>query len=73
MTAPSHPLVVVVGGAPGTGKTTLAAPLAKALELPFLSKDLIKETLMDSLGASDLPTSQRVGAAGWELLYRVAE
>ena len=68
----SRPLVVIVGGAPGTGKTTLAAPLAKTLELTLLSKDLIKESLMDSLGASDLATSQRIGSATWELLYRVA-
>ncbi len=68
----SRPLIVIVGGAPGTGKTTLAVPLAKTLELTLLSKDLIKESLMDSLGASDLATSQRIGSATWELLYRVA-
>ncbi len=67
-----RPLVVIVGGAPGSGKTTLAAPLAKTLELTLLSKDLIKESLMDSLGVSELAMSRRIGSATWELLYRVA-
>ncbi len=66
------PLVVIVGGAPGTGKTTLALPLANALELPLLSKDLIKESLMDAFGVADIAMSQRIGGAGWKLLYLIA-
>ena len=66
------PAVVVVGGAPATGKTTLALPLARALELPLLSKDLMKESLMDSFGVGDLSASQRIGGASWELLFLVA-
>jgi predicted kinase len=73
MTERSLPLVVVVGGAPGTGKTTLASPLATALELPLLSKDLIKENLMDSFGVTDIATSHKIGVAGWKLLYQVAD
>ena len=68
----SLPLVVMVGGAPGTGKTTLASRLANALELPLLSKDLVKESLMDSFGVPDIAMSQRIGGAGWELLFLVA-
>jgi adenylate kinase family enzyme len=41
--------VVLVSGAPGADKTTLAVPLAAALGLPLLSKDQIKETLFDAL------------------------
>jgi adenylate kinase family enzyme len=33
------PLAVLVGGAPGSGKTTLADLLAGALDLPVLHKD----------------------------------
>lgn len=44
-------LVVLVNGLPAAGKSTLAPPLARALRLPLLSKDVIKETHADVLGA----------------------
>jgi len=72
-------LMVVVTGAPGSGKTTLGGPLAAALGFPMLAKDRIKETLHDSLGgcdaggaAADLAWSQRLGAAAMELLWALA-
>jgi hypothetical protein len=34
-----RPLAVLVGGAPGSGKTTLSALLADALDLPVVHKD----------------------------------
>ncbi|MGH3781976.1 MAG: hypothetical protein ACRDRO_15490 [Pseudonocardiaceae bacterium] len=36
--------VVLISGAPGAGKSTLATPLTAALDLPLLAKDRIKET-----------------------------
>ena len=68
----TRPRVVILGGAPATGKTTLAAPLAQSLQVPLLAKDLIKERLLDSFSATDLAASQRVGGAGWELLFLIA-
>jgi len=68
--------VVVVSGAPGAGKSTLAAPLARALGFPLLAKDVIKESLFDSLGQLDadpLASSWRLGGAAMELLWRPAE
>lgn len=67
--------MVVVSGPPGAGKSTLAVPLAAALGLPLLSKDVIKETLFDALGHVDtdrLASSRRLGAAAMELLWRLA-
>ena len=67
--------LVVVSGAPGAGKSTLAVPLAAGLGLPLLSKDVIKETLFDGLGhvdADGLASSRRLGAAAMELLWRLA-
>jgi predicted kinase len=66
--------IVLVSGAPGAGKTTLAVPLAEALGFPLLSKDHIKETLADTLGdaAGDLAHSRRLGGAAMELLWMLA-
>ena len=45
-------------GPPGSGKTTLARPLAQRLRLPLLSKDDIKEALA---GAVQPAEGSRVG------------
>jgi hypothetical protein len=44
-----RPRLVLVTGAPGTGKTTLAVRLGRALTLPVLSRDSVKELLTDAL------------------------
>jgi predicted kinase len=66
--------VVLVSGAPGAGKSTLAGPLAAGLGFALLGKDRIKETLHDALGAPapDLAWSRRLGAAAMELLWTLA-
>jgi predicted kinase len=71
---PGHRRVVLVSGAPGSGKTTLAVPLAAELGFALLCKDRIKETLHDALGAPapDLAWSNRLGAAAMELLWALA-
>jgi predicted kinase len=67
-----NPLMLVITGAPGSGKTTIGTRLARELGLPFLSKDLFKETLFDTLGWSDLEQSRKFGGAAMTLLYRCA-
>ena len=66
--------LVYVSGAPGAGKTTLAGPLAAELGYALLTKDTIKETLHDALGApeADLAWSRRLGGAAMELLWTLA-
>ncbi len=66
--------VVLVSGAPGSGKTSLAVPLAAELGLALLRKDRIKETLHDGLGAPepDVAWSRRLGGAAMELLWALA-
>jgi len=58
---------VIVCGPPGSGKSHLASRLGRALRLPVISKDLIKERLMDHLGAT-----AEVGEAAFETQFAVA-
>lgn len=71
--SPVQPLVLIITGAPGSGKTTIGRPLALALGLPFLSKDLFKESLFDSLSSKDRAWSRHIGLASVRLLFRCAE
>ncbi|MCF6379209.1 ATP-binding protein [Nocardioides KLBMP 9356] len=64
---------VLVGGWPGSGKTTLAGDLATELDLPLLSKDEVKEALMDALGApASVKESRELGRAAVFALLRAA-
>ena len=62
---------IVLSGAPGTGKTTIATFLAKELGWPLLSLDAIKETLGDLLGTGDEDWSDTVGDAAAEIVFRL--
>ena len=62
------PLAVLVGGAPGSGKTTLAEALAVGLDLPVLHKDRLVHGRWRTLGkATDL------GESGVEPFFRSME
>jgi predicted kinase len=67
------PLLIIVSGPPCAGKTTLGRRLAKALSLPFIHKDGIKESLFETLGWQDREWSQQLGRASSELLWYFAE
>ncbi|WP_221176937.1 AAA family ATPase [Nocardioides pocheonensis] len=67
-------LFVLVGGWPASGKTTLSRALARELGTSYLSKDEVKEALMDRLGApATVAESRRLGAAAVAAVLRVAE
>jgi len=66
------PLFVVVNGPPGSGKTTLGEELASKLGLPLLSKDALKEALMDELGVPDMETSRQLGQTAMTALMAKA-
>jgi predicted kinase len=61
------PAFIIVCGPPASGKSRLAAHLAQELRLPVISKDLIKERLMDHFGGAP-----PVGAAAFDVQFAVA-
>lgn len=64
---------VLVGGWPGSGKTTVARALAEVLDCAYLAKDEVKEALMDALGApTSVAESRRLGRAAVEAVLRLA-
>ena len=65
---------VLVGGWPGSGKTTLSRALAAELGIDCLSKDEFKEDLMDHLGApATVEESRELGKAAVQAALRAAE
>ena len=68
MPASGPPILVVLGGLPGTGKTTIARQLAAQLRATYLRVDMIEQALRSSLGLGG-----DVGAAGYEVAYATAE
>ena len=64
---------MIVTGPPASGKSTLAARLARDLSLPAITKDGIKEVLLDAIGAVDVESSRRVGRAAWTVFWQLVE
>jgi predicted kinase len=71
----ARPLLIIVNGAPASGKSTLAEQVAAQLGVPFLSKDTFKEELYDSLGVLGVIERtffRKLGEASMRVMYRVA-
>lgn len=66
------PLLVVIQGAPGSGKTTLVEKLRQDIGLPIIGKDDIKEMLFDHIEQFDREFSRLQGMASFEMLYAFA-
>ena len=65
------PVLVVVTGPPGAGKTAIARAVAERLGLPLVAKDAFKELLWERLGAEDLEASRQLGRASFDVVFLV--
>ena len=65
--------VIIITGLPASGKTTIGKELAGRMNIPFISKDDIKESLFDGLGWKDREWSKKVGLISYDLLYYFVE
>ncbi|GAA2425709.1 AAA family ATPase [Streptomyces pulveraceus] len=63
---------VVISGLPGSGKSTLARSLAGRLSLPLIDKDVILESLYDSLGVGDHAWRGRLSRASDDIMLALA-
>lgn len=66
--AHSRPLLIIFGGLPGTGKTSLARELARELGAVYLRIDSIEQAILDTPG-----TRGEVGESGYRVAYAAAE
>lgn len=68
----ARPVVVLVSGAPCSGKSLLAGRLAQRLGWPVIAKDEFKELLFDALGTGDADWSARLSRIAFDLQFAVA-
>ena len=62
--------LILVNGLPGSGKTTLGRQLGGVLQLPVISKDVLKEALADTAGRS--VSGGRLGQIASDTMWQLA-
>ncbi|MFD6892851.1 AAA family ATPase [Streptomyces sp. NPDC059957] len=63
---------VILTGLPASGKSTVARGRAAELDLPVIDKDVILESLYDSLGVGDHAWRHRLSRAADDILFALA-
>ena len=79
MAEPAERSIIIVSGAPASGKSTVARALAEVLGFSLFSKDIFKESLFESLGnqladtvGSPAELSRQLSRAAMDVLWSAA-
>lgn len=64
-------VVILIGGKPATGKTTIARRLSRELGIACITRDTIVETLSESLKRGSPPWMRRIREAGSALFWQM--
>lgn len=64
---------ILISGIPASGKSTAAKMISEKLQIPYFSKDSVKERLFDSIGFSSREEKIRLNLAATSVLYYIAE
>lgn len=65
-----RPLLILVTGRPGAGKTTLAGQMGRAWHLPVISRDGIKEGLVHTLGQGHDALPAGINGQATQIFFR---
>jgi predicted kinase len=65
------PPLVIVSGAPASGKTTLSRLLADRLPLPLLAKDRLRQIFRDAFDAETREENRRLLSPGFVIFYEL--
>jgi predicted kinase len=65
--------LIILAGMPASGKSTIAKVISDRLNLPILEKDVIKESLFDTLGFSNYGQKRKLDHAANLVLLTCAE
>ncbi len=66
-------ILILIAGAPATGKTSLSEYLTRELKIVCLNKDHIKEVLVDMLGYKNRDENKRLSETTFFVIKYVAE
>ena len=65
-----HKLILITGDL-ASGKSTLAASLSESLQIPFLTKDSLKEIACDAIGFSNREENRRLSVSAMNSMIYV--
>lgn len=67
------PILIIINGLPGAGKTTLSRRISEQFHFPLFSKDAFKEIFFKTLGIKDRSWSMELGKTAISTMLLAAE